>query len=150
MTPNYHYSGCTAPLNSKRCMLYIYSTNKGTEYFEHGIYSPFFFKCSLFHNSLIFGSCIIHNLYTGCAKIKKKNYSGAKRLTTRTALSQPLPRLGEFIHVSRRSDHPTDTSGQPVIIPSQIAAVLSAVLYHIFVMQYFKFQYFEGAFKKHK
>jgi len=27
-----------------------------------------------------FGSCIIHILYTGCAKIKKNN-SGAKRLT---------------------------------------------------------------------
>jgi len=26
----------------------------------------------LFHNSNIFGSCIIHILYTGCAKIKKK------------------------------------------------------------------------------
>ena len=28
-------------------------------------------KCSLFHNSNISGSCIIHILYTGCAKIKK-------------------------------------------------------------------------------
>ena len=36
-------------------------------------------KCSLFHNSNVFGSCIIHILYTGCAKIKKNN-SGAKRL----------------------------------------------------------------------
>jgi len=38
-------------------------------------------KCSLFHNSNVFGSCLIHILYTGCAKIKKKN-SGAKRLTS--------------------------------------------------------------------
>ena len=30
-------------------------------------------KCSLFHNSNVFGSCIIHILYTVCAKIKKKN-----------------------------------------------------------------------------
>ena len=36
LTPN-------APLNSKRCILYIYSSNIGTEYFKHGIYSPFFF-----------------------------------------------------------------------------------------------------------
>ena len=36
-------------------------------------------KCSLFHNANLFGSCIIHILYTGCAKIKKNN-SGAKRL----------------------------------------------------------------------
>ena len=42
----------------------------------------FFFslKCSLFHNSNLFGSCIIHILYSVCAKIKKNN-SGAKRLT---------------------------------------------------------------------
>jgi hypothetical protein len=32
----------------------------------------------LFHNSNVFGSCIIHILYAGCAKIKKNN-SGAKR-----------------------------------------------------------------------
>jgi len=25
----------------------------------------------LFHNANLFGSCIIHILYTGCAKIKK-------------------------------------------------------------------------------
>ena len=36
-------------------------------------------KCSLFHNSNLFGSCFIHILCTGCAKIKKNN-SGAKRL----------------------------------------------------------------------
>jgi len=42
LTPNGHYSGRIAPLTSKRCVLYIYSTNIGTEYFKHGIYSPFF------------------------------------------------------------------------------------------------------------
>ena len=42
LTPNDHYSSRTAPLTSKRCILYIYSTNTGTEYFKHGIYSPFF------------------------------------------------------------------------------------------------------------
>jgi len=39
--PNDCYSDRTAPLTSKRCILYI-STNMGTEYFKHGIYSPFF------------------------------------------------------------------------------------------------------------
>jgi len=43
LTPNDHYSGHTAPLTSKRCILYIYSTNTGTEYFKHGVYAPFFF-----------------------------------------------------------------------------------------------------------
>ena len=72
LTPDNDYSSRTAPLTSKRWILYIYSTNIGTEYFKHGIYSLFFpsLKCSLFHN--VFGSCIIHILYTGCAKIKKK------------------------------------------------------------------------------
>jgi hypothetical protein len=53
---------------------------KNTEYFKHAAHSPFFFssKCSLFHNAIFFGSCLIHILHTGCAKIKKK--SGAKGL----------------------------------------------------------------------
>ena len=34
LTPNDHYIGRTAPLTSKRCILYIYSTNIGTEYFN--------------------------------------------------------------------------------------------------------------------
>jgi len=42
LMPNDDYSGCTAPLTSKCCILYIYSTNIGTEYFKHGIYSPVF------------------------------------------------------------------------------------------------------------
>ena len=42
LTPKDHYSGRTAPLTSKRCILYTYSANTGTAYFKHGIYSPFF------------------------------------------------------------------------------------------------------------
>jgi len=42
LMPNDDYSGRTAPLISKRWILYIYSTNIGTEYFKHGIYSLFF------------------------------------------------------------------------------------------------------------
>ena len=73
LKPNDPYRGRTAPLTSKRCILYIYSTNIDTEYFKHGIYSPFFhLQNAVFHNSNVFGSCIIHILYTGCAKIKKK------------------------------------------------------------------------------
>jgi len=37
LTPNDHYSGRYAPLTSKRCILYIYSTNIGTKYFKPGI-----------------------------------------------------------------------------------------------------------------
>ena len=84
LTPNDPYMGRTAPLTSKRCILYIYSTNKGAEYFKHALYSRFFSsKFSLFHNANLFGSCItcIHILYTECAKTKKNN-SGAKGLTS--------------------------------------------------------------------
>jgi len=97
---NDHYSGRTAPLTSKRCILYIYSTNIGTEYFKHGIYYPVFFssKCSLFHNSNVFGSCIIHILYTKCAKIKKNN-SGVKRLRNTG--------VGEHITIAA-ADNPPD------------------------------------------
>jgi hypothetical protein len=42
LTPNDPYRGRTALLTSKRCILYIYSINIGTEYFKHDIYSPFF------------------------------------------------------------------------------------------------------------
>jgi hypothetical protein len=42
LTPNDPYMGRTAPLTSKHFILYIYSTNIGTEYFKHALYSPFF------------------------------------------------------------------------------------------------------------
>jgi len=58
-----------------------------TKVYTHSFFSSS--KCSLFHNSNVFGSCIIHIFYTGCAKIKIYIYiyiyiynSGAKRLHT--------------------------------------------------------------------
>ena len=73
LTPNDLYISRTTPLTSKRCILCIYSTNVGAEYFKHALYSPFFFssKCSLFHNANFFVSCIIHILYIGVLKLKK-------------------------------------------------------------------------------
>jgi len=35
LTPNGHYMGRTAQLTPRCCILYIYSTNICTEYFEH-------------------------------------------------------------------------------------------------------------------
>jgi hypothetical protein len=43
LTPNDPYMGCIAPLTSRCCIFYIYSTNIGTEYFKHAAHSPFFF-----------------------------------------------------------------------------------------------------------
>ena len=39
----YIYICRTAPLTSRCCILYIYSTNIRTEYFKHAEHSPFFF-----------------------------------------------------------------------------------------------------------
>ena len=68
--------GRTAVLTSGLCILYIYSTNMGTEYFKHAAHYPFFFStiCRLFHIATFFGSCIIHILHTGCAEIKKTKF----------------------------------------------------------------------------
>jgi len=80
LTPNVNYSCRTAPLTSKVAFyiyiyiyIYIYSTNIGTEYFKHGIYSPFF---SL-QNAVCFTTltCLVHVLFTfytqGVLKLKK-------------------------------------------------------------------------------
>jgi hypothetical protein len=76
LTPNDPYMGRTAPLTSKRCILYIYSTNVGTEYFKHALYTTFFSVqntvCFIMLTCL--GTCIIDILYTGCAKIKKRKF----------------------------------------------------------------------------
>jgi predicted membrane protein len=81
LTPNDHYSGRTAPLTSKRCILYIYSTNIGTEYFKHGRYSLFFSLqnavCFIILTCLV---SVLFTFYIQCVlKLQKKN-SNAKRL----------------------------------------------------------------------
>ena len=77
-----HLVGRTTPLTSRCCILYIYSTNIGTEYFKHAANSPFFPLQNVVYFIMLpfFGFCVTHILYTECAKIKNKN-SGAKGLT---------------------------------------------------------------------
>jgi len=74
LTPNDDYSGRTAPLNSKRCNLYIYSTNIGTEYFKHGIYSPFFsLQNAVCFKILTYLVPVLFTFYIeGVLKLKKK------------------------------------------------------------------------------
>ena len=82
LTPNDPYMGRTAPLTSKRCILYIYSTNIGTEYFKHGIHSPFFsLQNAVCFIILIYLVPVLFTFYIqDVLKLKKQN-SGATRLT---------------------------------------------------------------------
>ena len=65
--------GRTTPLTSKRCILYIYSTNIGNEYFKHGINS----QSSSLKNAVCFISLtyLVPVLFTfyiqGVLKLKK-------------------------------------------------------------------------------
>ena len=57
LTPNDLYMSRAALLTSKRCVLYIYSTNIGTDYFKHALYSTLFSLqnavCSIMLTSLV-------------------------------------------------------------------------------------------------
>ena len=89
--------GRTAPLTSKRCILYIYSTNISTKYFKRALYSPFFSLqnavCFIMLTRLVPVLFIFY--IQDVLKLKKKNNSGAKGLRIsclRYTSSPPLTR----------------------------------------------------------
>ena len=57
--------------NLQMLHFFIYSTNIRTEYFKHAAHSQFFPLQNAIYFIMLpfFGSCIIHILNTGCAKI---------------------------------------------------------------------------------
>jgi hypothetical protein len=70
------------------------------------VYTLRFFslKCSLFHNYILFGSCIIHILYTVCAKIKKI-IPAPKGYTCFSQTHQLLYKIISWQHVSALLSH---------------------------------------------
>jgi len=81
LTPNHDYSGRTTTPTSKCCIIYIYSTNIGTEYFKHGIYSPFFsLQNAVCFINLAYLVPVLFTFYILSVLKLKKNNSGAKRL----------------------------------------------------------------------
>ena len=67
--------------NLQSCILYIYSTNIGTEYFKHGIYSPFFpLQTAVCFIILKYLVPVLFTFYIKSVLKLKKNNSGSKRL----------------------------------------------------------------------
>ena len=83
LTHNGSYSGRTAPLTSKRCISYIYSTNIGIKYFKRGIYSPFFpLQNAVCFIILTYLVPVLFIFYIQGVLKFKKNHSGAKMLSS--------------------------------------------------------------------
>ena len=74
------WSGRTAPLTSKRCILYIYLTNIGTEYFKHGTNSSLFFQNAVCFVIVTYLVPVLFTFYIQVVLKLKKNNSGAKKL----------------------------------------------------------------------
>jgi len=76
LTPDDNYSGRTATLNSKSCILYIYSTNICTENFKYIVYSQFLsLKNGVCFINLKYLVIVLFTFYTqSVSKFKKKKF----------------------------------------------------------------------------
>jgi len=103
LTRNDDCSGRTAPLASKCCILYIYSTNIGTEYFRHGIHSPFFPLQNVvcFINLTYLVPVLFTSYIQGVLKLKKsfrrQNFKQRKTVKVKVKQSHYRPGVAQRI-----------------------------------------------------
>ena len=90
MTPNGHFSGRTAPLTSRCCIFFIYSTNVHTEYFKHAVFhSVFPLQNAVYFIMLPWFLYYSHFIYRVCSNLKEN--SGAKGLMRTESLRAYIP-----------------------------------------------------------
>ena len=83
-------------------------------------------KCSLFHNANLFGSCIIHILYTGCAEIKKKIFRRQRVNVTS---------YHSYFHVQTFSLRQSQTTC-PYYKPNNDSYVNKFIIYRLFLIMW--------------